>query len=235
MESDRGNITGPIVYVQILYDLAGAVSSIDFKSADGSFGKLSNAKVFSPQTAPEDQVFPNGKAISIKMADIPEVLLGLLHNQSELASIADFRPFPRDPAGVPMVLRHTLSCEACGHQWTAQLAEEQWKFICPRCKSIVETVGPAIVWVGPQSASLKAVWRDLPRPGSRIADVGDLTIDAMEDGICVLDPLGNRVVIHVERNGISVHLFAGGGDTPTSSSYKVAQGIIAPIPASETP
>ena len=194
------------------------ILSITFFNHETGFGALATAEVYA-HVMPESTPIPGpGQEITwVSTERLVGVLAGLVRTRAGLALLPDFEGFMTDAEGVPSVLRHTLFCVSCGHSWVADEARITPKFICPRCRSVVEALNPAVTWHGPEGAIFETLWKQLPATDDdRRSLASGLELVETEDGFVLGDAFGHQMRLSTATDGFRLAIHARNSTAPVA-------------------
>lgn len=226
--------SGAIV-MSVERDTDDKILSITFFNPETGFGALATAEVYAHVTPESTPITGPGQEITwVGTEDLMAVLAGLIRTRADLALLPDFVGFMVDGNGVPCVLRHTLFCVSCGHSWAADEARITPKFICPRCRSVVEALRPAVTWNGPEGTIFETLWKQLPATDDdRHCLTSGLEFAETEDGFVLDDPHGHQMRLTTVGDGFRLAIHARNSTAPVAVAVGLG-GVIVTTTAGET-
>lgn len=195
------NTENKLVAMTTELDRDGEISRIAFWNETG-FGTFADAALFNkPDAALGEEL------IWLRIDEVVGYLRAIIMNRRHLGRLADFSGLPTDEDGVPCVVRHDLSCAACGNLWVEYGVEAVKRHRCPRCRSIVEAFPSQLSSTGPDNMQMQELWAQLPMPGAMYLSLPDgLSVTPKARGVSIGDTNGHSIGIDVSESGLSIRV-----------------------------
>lgn len=191
-------------------DETGMLVQILFRHGNGAFGTFDGAQIMprlSDDAGPELQ--------QVRMNQLIDTLARLVGFRDRLQVIPDFREVPHDHTGMPMVFQARPVCDACGHEWHLEGSMIGPMQACPRCKSHVDVDLSRLLWVGPPSPILQALWGRLQFPERMNFMLKDgLELTSSGKKVRLQDAQGHGFAYEAREDGIHLEILRDGSRQP---------------------